>query len=127
MPFTAFIVEDDPVIREGLSTLLCETLNAHVVGVAETAEDALAWISAYNTHWDLTVLDLFLRQGTGFTVLSRMSPAHRHQCVVLTNAITPANIARCIDLGADAVFDKTLQLGEFLTHCARLSAAHIHL
>jgi DNA-binding NarL/FixJ family response regulator len=120
MPLTAFMVEDDPVIRETLSIMLLEFLGAHVVGTAETAEDALAWIAASDRHWDLTVLDLFLREGTGFTVLGHMTPAHRRQCVVLTNSATPANIARCIDLGADAVFDKSLQLDEFLKYCGLL-------
>lgn len=115
------------MIREGLGALLSETMDAHVVGVAETADDALAWIASRSRHWDLTVLDLFLREGTGFTVLAHMSPALRHQCVVLTNSITPANIARCIDLGADAVFDKTLQLDDFLTYCSRLPATQNHL
>jgi CheY-like chemotaxis protein len=42
---------------------------------------------------------------------------------VLTNSATPANIARCIDLGANAVFDKAFQLAEFLDYCAQLPAA----
>lgn len=123
MPLSAFLIEDDPVIRENIGIMLAEVLNAQVVGIAETSDDALAWFEVNEGHWDVAVLDLFLKEGTGFTVLSHMAPAHRRHCVVLTNSATPANIARCIDLGADAVFDKSLQLDEFLDYCARLPAA----
>lgn len=123
MPLSAFLIEDDPKIRENLGILLADVLNATVVGMAETSDDALAWLAVHDGHWDLAVLDLFLKEGTGFNVLARMAPAHRRNCVVLTNSATPANIARCIGLGADAVFDKSLQIDEFLNYCARLPAA----
>jgi len=97
--------------------------NANVVGTAETSADALAWIAVNEGKWDVAVLDLFLKEGTGFTVLSRMTPLQRRRCVVLTNMATPAKVALCLDLGADAVFDKSLQLEEFLTYCAQLPAA----
>jgi len=119
MPLAVFLIEDDPKIRENLGILLADMLNAQVVGMAETSDDALAWLAVHDRHWDLVVLDLFLKEGTGFTVLTRMAPARRRHCVVLTNSATPANIARCIDLGVDAVFDKALQLDEFLTYCER--------
>jgi two-component system OmpR family response regulator len=123
MPLSAFLIEDDPRIRENLGILLADVLDAKVVGMAETSDDALAWFASNEGHWDVAVLDLFLKEGTGFNVLTQMDPAHRRHCVVLTNSATPANIARCINLGADAVFDKSLQIDEFLNYCARLPAA----
>lgn len=126
MPLATFLVEDDPVILESITAMLSEVLDAEVVGTAETADDALAWLTVHEGHWDLAVLDLFLKEGTGFNVLTHMPPELRSHCVVLTNSATPANIARCIDLGADAVFDKSLQIDEFLNYCARLPAAQRH-
>jgi len=123
MPLSAFLIEDDPRIRENLGILLADVLDARVVGMAETSDDALAWFASNEGQWDVAVLDLFLKEGTGFNVLTQMDPAHRRHCVVLTNSATPANIARCIRLGADAVFDKSLQIDEFLNYCARLPAA----
>lgn len=123
MSLAAFLIEDDPVIRESIGDMLTEVLHANVVGVAETSDDALAWLAMNEGHWDLAVLDLYLKKGTGFNVLSHMTPSQRRQCIVLTNSATPANIARCIDLGADAVFDKAFQLDDFLDYCAQLSAA----
>jgi len=125
MSLAAFLIEDDPKIRENLGILLTDLLDAKVVGMAETSDDALAWLAVHDGHWDVAVLDLFLKEGTGFTVLTHMAPARRHQCVVLTNSATPANIARCLNLGADAVFDKSLQIDEFLNYCAGLPAAQV--
>jgi CheY-like chemotaxis protein len=38
--------------------------------------------------------------------------------VVLTNYATPDIRKRALALGADAVFDKTLELEDFLAYCA---------
>jgi DNA-binding NarL/FixJ family response regulator len=120
MPLIAFLIEDDPVIQENLTLLMSQVLDARVMGCAQTTDEALSWLAMHEEHSDLIVLDLFLKEGTGFTVLKCMSPEHRRHCVVLTNADTPADIALCFDLGAAAVFDKTLQMDEFLKYCALL-------
>lgn len=124
MTLAAFLIEDDPTSRQSLGTLMTEMLDASVVGIAETSDDALAWLAENDGKWDVAVLDLFLKEGTGFTVLSRMTPMQRRRCVVLTNMATPAKIGLCLALGADAVFDKALQLQEFLSYCERLAAAN---
>jgi two-component system OmpR family response regulator len=78
MPLAAFLIEDDPVIRDSIGAMLTEVLHANVVGIAETSDDALAWLALHEGHWDLAVLDLYLKKGTGFNVLSHMTAAQRH-------------------------------------------------
>ncbi len=60
------------------------------------------------------ILDLFLREGTGLSVLSSLQnrPATQ-RIVVLTNYATPDTRRRCMGLGASAVFDKSCQLDDF--------------
>ncbi len=41
--------------------------------------------------------------------------------VVLSNYATPAMRERCTELGANAVFDKSSELEEFLAYCGSLS------
>jgi DNA-binding NarL/FixJ family response regulator len=123
MPLAVFLIEDDRLSRSSVGLVLAEVLDAKVVGMAETSDDAIAWVAVNEGIWDLAVLDLFLKEGTGFTVLSRMTMAQRRRCVVLTNMATPAKIALCVDLGAGAVFDKALQLEAFLNYCEHLSTA----
>lgn len=122
MPVAAFLIEDHPVVREQLGLLIEDVLHAHVVGTAETTAGAMAWLAAHEGDWDLAVVDLMLKDGMGFTVLAHMTEEHKRQCVVLTNAPTPANIARCTGLGVDAVFHKTLELEAFLDYCSRMPA-----
>lgn len=120
MSLAVFLVEDDRRIRDHLVLLILDVLHARVVGTAETSDDALAWLARNDGLCDLVVLDLFLREGTGLFVLKHMTPAHRQRCVVLTNSPSPTNIALCLDLGAEAVFDKSLQIEDFLDYCALL-------
>lgn len=113
MSLNAFLIEDDPVSRDSVSTLMTELLSANVVGTAETSDDALEWIALNEGKWDVAVLDLFLKEGTGFTVLSRMSPLQRSCCVVLTNMATPAKVALCLELGANAVSENRFNSKSF--------------
>lgn len=122
MPHTAFLIEDHLHVREYLGLLMVEILDVQVVGTAESNADALAWLTTHEGQWDLAVVDLMLKDGMGFKVLANMTPEHKRQCVVLTNAPTPTNIARCSSLGVEAVFDKSLQLEEFLNYCVQMPA-----
>lgn len=115
-----FLVETDPRIREHFGLLVIDVLNARIVGTAETPHGALAGLAINEELWNLVVLDLFHQEGTGLMVLEQMNPAHKCRCVALTNSPSPANIARCHRLGARAVFDKSLQIEDFLVYCASL-------
>ena len=58
------------------------------------------------------IIDLHLRSGTGFDLLSRLKGASALsglKKVVLTNFATPAFRQRCASLGADYFFDKSLE------------------
>lgn len=124
MVLAIFLVEDDWRIQEHFKLLVGEVLGAQVVGVAETSDEALAWIAANDGLWNLMVLDLCLRQGTGFQVLEHMEAVHKRQCVVLTNSPSAPNVAHCLALGVEAVFDKSLHIEDFLDYCALLTKSH---
>lgn len=106
-------------IRATLIPTMRELADVEVVGFAETVSDAVS-VSA-NNDWQLMILDLFLRGGTGLTVLEQLrtrSPTQR--IVVLSNYATPDIRERCARLGANAVFDKSTELDEFFVDCARV-------
>ena len=118
MALPIFLAEDDPALREQLIQAMDAVCNAKVVATAETEAQATGWLRGHPDEWELGVLDLFLRQGTGMGVLRALdSPQERDRMVVLTNSATAENRATCLALGANAVFDKTLELDEFLQHC----------
>lgn len=109
----AFLVEDSAVIRERLVPMLDALADVQVVGIAETEADAARWLDA--NACELVLIDLLLRQGSGFGVLKRLQAdgaSNGPLRVVITNQATPEARRRCTELGAQAVFDKSRELDE---------------
>lgn len=124
MTLTTFLVEDNPLIRENLIPTLQDLANARVVGIAEGEDAAIQWMAAQDGDWDLAVVDLFLKEGSGLGVLAACKHRAAHQRVVLlTNYATPQIRQQSLALGADAVFDKSTELDGLLEFCARIDAA----
>lgn len=120
MTLAVFIVEDEPTIQDSLKVVLEGYLRAQVVGTAPSEAEAVAWLAANPGAWQLLVVDLLLKQGSGLGVLTAL-PAlggKRGMVVALTNAASAGNRAECLRLGADAVFDKAAEVNEFLAFCA---------
>lgn len=69
MSLVVILVEDSKTIRENLISAMAELVAADVIAIAETATDAIAVIAACGETWDLLVVDLFLKEGSGLTVL----------------------------------------------------------
>jgi two-component system, OmpR family, response regulator len=127
MSFRAFIVEDSSTIRDNLIDTLGELARVEPVGTADTEHDAKRWLAA--NDWDLAVIDLFLRTGSGLNVVEACRGRKPHQkVVVLSNHSSPDVRWRCSQLGADAVFDKSTELEALVDYCAKLrrlvDAAH---
>lgn len=78
------------------------------------------WLHTHQGSWKLAVVDLFLKEGTGFGILLKIDDHPNGKVVVLTNSATPENRMRCLSLGADAVFDKSSELEEFINYCSNL-------
>ena len=109
----AFLVEDSAVIRERLVPMLDALADVQVIGTAETEADAARWLDA--NACELVLIDLLLRQGSGFGVLKRLQAegaSNGALRVVITNQATPEARRRCAELGAAAVFDKSRELDE---------------
>ena len=118
MALTTYIVEDNQTILENLIETLEEIAAVKVVGHAATETEAKVWLSLHNGNWQLAVVDMFLQEGSGLGVLAGCRDRHPNQKVaVLTNYATADIRKRSVDLGADAVFDKSNELDEFFAYC----------
>ncbi|MEJ8825269.1 response regulator [Variovorax humicola] len=120
MALITFLVEDSPTIRDNLMPALEDMVNASIVGFAETEAEAANWLAEHGDEWQLAIVDLFLKEGSGLGVLAgcrERGPGQR--VVVLTNYATSDIRERCRKLGADAVFDKSNELDAFLEFCNR--------
>ena len=66
---------------------------------------------------DVLVLDLHLKQGTGYEILlhlSRIAKRPIGKIIVLTNYASATHRRRAMALGADSFFDKSMQFEEML-------------
>jgi two-component system, OmpR family, response regulator len=118
-----YIVEDSATIRDNLISTLEEIAPVKVVGFAETEQEASLWLSSHNGDWQLAIVDLFLKEGSGLGVLKGCQNRLAYQkVVVLTNYATADIRRRCAELGSDAVFDKSNELEELLAFCMSATA-----
>ncbi len=119
MALRIYLVEDNLLIRENLSSTLTEMVGAECVGWAEGEREAIGWLSDDANDWDLAIVDLFLKQGNGLGVVGACRTRQTSKrLVVLTNYATPAVRERCLALGADAVFDKSNDIEKLVEFCA---------
>lgn len=121
MEIRTFIVEDNATIRENLIGTLEELAAVKSLGWADGEQAACDWLQAHRGDWDLAIVDLFLKQGSGLGVLQACLQRERHQrVVVLSNYATPDMRKRCAQLGADAVFDKSNEIDALVDYCLAL-------
>jgi DNA-binding NarL/FixJ family response regulator len=122
LPVKTFIVEDSPIILDNLVATLEELAPVDVIGSAPDEDTAVNWLTADGRDVDLVIIDVFLKSGSGLGVLRRAAqrsvPGKR---VVLTNYATNEMRKKCLELGADRVFDKSNELDDLLLYCSRLA------
>lgn len=122
MRLKTFIVEDNPTIRENLIATLEELASIDAVGTADTENEGKAWLIANPDKWDLAIIDLFLKQGSGLGVLSACRERKTGQKVVVLSNYATADIRqRCAQLGVDIVFDKSNEIDALVDYCIELS------
>lgn len=123
MSIATILVEDSETIRDTLIPAMKELVDADVIAVAVTAAEGIAALVSH-PRWQLVVIDMFLKEGTGLEVLraaQTRSPLTR--AVVLSNYPTDEMRRRCSQLGADAFFDKSAELEAFFDYCAAVRGA----
>jgi DNA-binding NarL/FixJ family response regulator len=119
MDVRVFLVDDSTKTRRLLADVL-EGQGFEFVGEAGTEADANAWLDEHQDRWDLAIIDLLLEQGAGLGVVARCRKYSKGGKVIVFSAYaSPAVTSRCIELGANAVFDKT-ELGPMLEFCRKV-------
>jgi len=113
-----YIVEDNLTIRENLVGTLEELTAVSAVGFADNEHEARRWLGDNPDQWELAIVDLFLKQGSGLGVLQAcMARRTGQKVVVLSNYATPDIRKRCAQLGVDAVFDKSNEIDALVDFC----------
>lgn len=121
MQIISILVDDDEGLCACLIPALKDLTDVRVEEIAQTPADAMSLMAKYEEDWQLLILDIDLRNGSGLGVLEMCQKRLPHQVVfVLTNMATPYVRSRCLALGADAVFNKTTELDNFFEQCKKL-------
>jgi len=110
------------MIRANLTTTLEELTGIKVVAAAESESEALNWLAHPEQNWRLAIVDVILRPGSGLKVLKACKNRKPEQkVVVLTNYATAEMRRACLNLGADAVFDKSGEIDALIEYCGLLA------
>ena len=120
MQLSVFVVEDNPEIHENLVEALEELTCVKVVGGTATEEGALHWIAAHD-DWDMLIVDLFLKGGSGMRLMQHVQRSRPEQkIIVFSNYVNASVRKRCAQLGVDAVFDKSTEIDALVDYCSHL-------
>jgi DNA-binding NarL/FixJ family response regulator len=104
VPLRVLLVEDSPVLAERLR----EALGAldHVEVVDAVTDEASAVAAAKSNRIDVIILDLQLKQGTGFGVVQRLGK-DRPKIIVFTNYMLPEYQRLADSLGVEYFLNKS--------------------
>lgn len=107
MDVRVFLVEGLGHTRNALMQWIESIDGLRVVGCASTEAEARLWLVENCGGWDLAVIGLAPEQGSTMGVLAGCGAQPRKgRLVVFSGGASPAVRDRCMQLGADAVFDK---------------------
>lgn len=110
-----FLVEDLQRMRGLLADLFSSMGGLQVVGSSSTEAEAKLWLDDHPDGWDVAVIDLVLDQGSGMEVIRRCkAEPGGGKVVVFSSYATPGVRQHCLELGAEAVFDKS-ETAAFIT------------
>ena len=120
---SVFLVEDSKAVCERLTELLTVPNESEVIGYADNEVDAVEWLRGHEV--DVAIVDLKLRKGSGFGVISALRALHPHPpptIIVLTNYAFPEYEVASRARGADFFFDKSTQFSAVKTLLSDLRA-----
>jgi DNA-binding NarL/FixJ family response regulator len=118
------LVEDSKVLTERLTEAIRQIPQVELIGTADTEATAVA--AAKRESVDVIILDLHLKQGTGFGVMRALATTQlRPRIIVLTNYDLPEYKNAAIALGATHFLDKARDYGRLPEVLLEICESHL--
>ena len=117
------LVEDSRVLAERLRESLDGLEQVEVVALV--ADETAAVTAARENHVDVIILDLQLKEGTGFGVVQRLGKT-RPKIIVFTNYMLPEYQRLASSLGIEYFLNKSLDYERLPQLLAEIGAAQPH-
>ncbi len=118
------LVEDSKVLTERLTEAIRQIPEVELIGTADTEAAAVA--SVKRDAVDVIILDLHLKQGTGFGVMRALANTQlKPQIIVLTNYDLPEYKNAALALGATHFLDKARDYGRLPEVLHDICEAHL--
>lgn len=109
--FRVLLVEDSKLLSERLLELMSDLDGIETVGAVSTETDAIQAVKQH--HPDAIILDLRLKEGTGFGVMRYLNTlTSRPAVVVITNYALPQYRQQAEVLGVRYFLDKTQEFDQ---------------
>ena len=106
MAITIVLIDDHPLVLDGLEQLLSSSTDFKVVGRCATAAEGLHATRTQDP--DVVVLDLSLPDDHGLNVLRTLNPTTRPAVVVLTASDDVEELLRAVSFGARGIVLKAM-------------------
>jgi DNA-binding NarL/FixJ family response regulator len=125
-PLRVFLVDDQPLVREGLKLLLETSGRVRVAGEAGTAEEALQALRS--CPCDLALLDLALPGVRGLECLQELSRRHPGLPVLtLSRHVDGPAVTRALELGASGYLPKSARPADLWRALEAVQAGEVYL
>lgn len=125
-PLRILLVEDSPLLRSRLESMLSQYTAFKVTGLAAAEAEAVEKLDT--TSYDAIVVDVELRPGSGIGVIREARARNQDLpdgghvwIIVLTNYDLPTVRERCMSAGADYFLDKMREIDQLMPILLQIS------
>lgn len=122
--FSYLYVEDDPLSREVLETLMTRVISVADLLIFEDSKEFVERLKALDSEPDFVLLDIHVEPHDGYELLSmiRQIPTLSCKVIAVTASVMAEEVKRLKAAGFDGAIAKPLDMGTFPDLIRRLEA-----